>query len=277
MSGPAAWLTQPRLLSLRWPPQAAIVFCGILGNILPAIFGIVMGVPDPIIHDEFSYLLGADTLAHGRLTNPSPALPEFFEAPHVLVEPSYTSKYPPGQPLFLALGQMAGQPIRGVWLGCGLFAASLCWMLQAWESSRKWALTVTCAGDRHAGHLDVLGAIVLGRHAGRDWRRSGGALLLGGLRRTMRRPHAIDSVFTAAGVILLANTRPYEGLLVCVPAAGLARVTWLTRPGASVARQARCPLPCPVVRCCSPGLEEWRSTITPSPAISRARRTVCTS
>ncbi len=142
MSGTAAWVTLPRLVSLRWPPRAAIVFCGILGTILPAIFGIVMGVPDPVIHDEFSYLLGADTFAHGRLTNPSPALPEFFEAPHVLVVPSYTSKYPPGQPLFLALGQMAGQPIWGVWLGCGLFAASLCWMLQAW-SSRKWALTVT--------------------------------------------------------------------------------------------------------------------------------------
>ena len=35
MSGTAAWLTLPRLVSLRWPPRAAIVFCGILGRSFP--------------------------------------------------------------------------------------------------------------------------------------------------------------------------------------------------------------------------------------------------
>src|SRR5688500_11208538 len=85
------------IADLRWPRGVTIAVCVVLGTLLPAAFGLVAGIPEPMIHDERSYVLGADTLAAGRLTNPSPARPEFFEAPHVLVTPTYQSKYPPGQ------------------------------------------------------------------------------------------------------------------------------------------------------------------------------------
>ena len=208
------WPSFAHLVSLRWPRSVAIGFCGVLGVLLPAAFGAIHGVPPPLIHDEFSYLLGADTLANGRLTNPSPPLPEFFESPHVLVVPSYNSMYPVGQSLVLAVGQLIGQPIWGVWLSCGLFAASLCWMLQAW-SSRKWALTVT-----------VLSIVTLGTStywAQSYWggmvAASGAALLLGGLRRILRAPRPLTSVPLALGALILANTRPFEGLLLCVASA----------------------------------------------------------
>jgi hypothetical protein len=62
------------------------------------------GYPEPAIHDEFAYLLGGDTLLHGRLANAQHPMARFFESPHVFVTPSYASKYPPAQSMFLAAG-----------------------------------------------------------------------------------------------------------------------------------------------------------------------------
>jgi hypothetical protein len=172
------------------------------------------GIPEPAVHDEFSYLLGADTFAHGRLTNPPPALPEFFESPHVLVTPTYNSKYPPTQSLMLAVGQiLSGQAIWGVWLGCGIFAASLCWMLQAW-TCRRWALATTIVSISTLG----VSSYWAQSYWGGMMAATGSALLFGGTRRAMRRPAVVPSTLAAVGALILATTRPYEGLLVFVPA-----------------------------------------------------------
>ena len=170
------------------------------------------GIPLPFIHDEFSYLLAADTFAHGRLTNPTPPFWEHLETPQQLMMPTYMSKYPPGQGLALALGQvMTGLPIVGAWISTAAAVAAIYWMLLGYLP-RPWAL---------------LGGIVAAIHPQLiDWSQNywggsvavlGGALVLGAWGRLMISTSASASFIIAVGLIILANSRPFEGLVLCAP------------------------------------------------------------
>jgi hypothetical protein len=189
-----------------------VTFIGLLGFAGSAVVGLLVGIAQPKFHDEFSYLLAADTFAHGRLTNPTHPMWVHFESFHIIHQPSYMSKYPPGQGAILALGQLVtGYPIVGVWLSMGLMCAAICWMLQAWVPAR-WALM--------GGMLALLHPIfgISGSWAQSYWggalAGTGGALVLGGIRFALKDPRMYRGILTGIGVAILANTRPYEGLLV---------------------------------------------------------------
>lgn len=202
---------------LRWSRGATIAFCSLLGTLLPAVFGLQAGIPQPLVHDEVSYILGAETFASGRLTNPPLALPEFFETPHVLVVPSYQSKYPPGQAIVLAIGEvLLGHPIWGVWIGCGLFAGSLCWMLQTWVP-RRWAVVVTVLSSATLGTTTYWAQSYWGGMIA----AAGAALAFGGIRRTLGGPTVTSSTVVGVGVVVLTITRPFEGALALLPSVAL--------------------------------------------------------
>lgn len=167
----------------------------------------VLPVPDPEIHDEFSYLLAADTFAHGRLANPAVTQPEFFEAPHVLLSPSYASKYPPGQGLALAFGQKyLGDPYWGVVLSGALMIFLFCWAADAWLPP-QWTLI---AGGL-SWILFFIGHYWLTSYWGGNVAACGGALMVGGLGRVSRGYSTFGRFSLAAGAIILYLTRPYEG------------------------------------------------------------------
>jgi len=220
----------------RLPIWVLIATWMVVGTTLPGLSSWASGVRDPndvLVHDEHAYLLQADTFAHGRFTNAPPRHPELFESPHILVEPSYQAKYPPAQALFLAFGQRClGHPIWGVWLSCGLFAAALYWMLAGW-TNRLWAMlgtefAVAVLGITHYWATSYWGGMVAA---------CGGALVLGGTRWSMRRWSTVRALLTGLGTVILANSRPYEGAVVCLACAPA--LAWWLLSGSGVQRRRK--------------------------------------
>jgi hypothetical protein len=207
-------LTEPAVPAARWTAGLALAAFA-----AQAATTVAAGLPQPRVHDEFSYLLAADTFARGRLTNPTHPLPRPFETFHVLVQPTYASKYPPAPGLLLALGERLGHPVIGVFLGGALLAAAGAWMLAGWLPTR-WA---------RLGALLLAATFVIAT----SWSHSywggfvpatGGALLFGAAARLLRAPRARDGLALAVGLLVLAASRPWEGAVSA--AVALAPFAW---------------------------------------------------
>jgi hypothetical protein len=180
-------------------------------------------IPRPFILDAFSYLLAADTYAHGRLTNTTPVMWQHFETFQVTMQPTYMSMYFPAHGMVLAAGQfLTGHPWFGLLFVSSLMCAAICWMLQAWVPP-TWAFL---GGLLAVMRLALFSYWIDTYSGGGAIAALGGALVLGALPRLMKRAGTGDATLLALGVVILANSRPYEGILLCLPVAVLL-IKWL--------------------------------------------------
>lgn len=191
----------------------AVALVGLLGGLSAAFGGLVARFPQPMIHDEFSYLLAADTFAAGRWANPPHPMWQFFETYYVIQDPTYASQYPPGPGLLLAFGQIVfGHPAFGVWIGAGLACAAITWMLLAW-TPRHWAFIGGILAASRIGFMGHWGQVYFATTIA----VTGGALMFGAIRRLYRRARTIDAGILCLGLALLAHSRPFEGLVTSIP------------------------------------------------------------
>ena len=230
-------------------------------------------IPLPFAPDDFSFLLAADTFAHGRLTNPTPAMWTHFESIHITMQPTYQSMYFPGQGLLLAAGTVLfGHPWFALLAMDALMCAALCWMLQAWLPP-NWALL---GGFIAVLRLGLFSYWINTYHAAGSLAALGGALVLGALPRLMKTARLRYAMLMGAGIAILVLTRPYEGLLLCLPVAVvLGRWMWKgkNRPSAAaMARLAAAPLVFGIAAVAWMGYYDYRAfgnPLTPPYAVDR--------
>ena len=180
-------------------------------------------VPSPDIYDEFGHLLVADTLRHFRLANPPHALPQFFETFFVLQQPTYSSIYPIGQGLMLALGRaIFGHPWAGVLVMTGAFCSTCYWMLRGWVSP-PWALAGGVLAVFEFGPLSSW----MNSYWGGSLGAVAGCLVFGALPRLREAGRRRYAIALAAGLGLHLMIRPFESIfLFLAVGAFLAPVLW---------------------------------------------------
>ena len=181
---------------------------------LPVVLRLVLlphhPVPTPDVYDEFSHVLVADTLRHFRLANPMHPLHQFFETFFVLQEPSYSSIYPLGQGLAMALGWIIfGTPWAGVILATAAFCSLCYWMLRAWTTP-GWALAGGVLAVMEFGPLSQW----MNGYWGGAVAAAAGCLVFGALPRLRQSNRRRDAALLGLGLAVHLLTRRYETLFL---------------------------------------------------------------
>jgi hypothetical protein len=195
---------------------AHTVWCMLALAILPIALRLILlpqsPVPTPNGSDEFSHLLAADTLRHFRIANPTHPLHQFFETTFVLQEPAYSSIFPIGQGIALALGRMLfGHPWAGVALSVAALGALCYWMLRAWITP-GWALVGGLLAVIQFGPLRYW----MNTYWGGAVSAVAGCLVFGSLPRLRANYRTRDAILLGLGIGIQLLTRPFECVLLAV-------------------------------------------------------------
>ena len=137
-------------------------------------------------------------------------MPQFFETFFVLQEPSYSSIYPLGQGLAMAIGwSIFGVPWAGVLMAVAAFCSLCYWMLRGWTTP-GWALL--------GGLLAVIQFGPLNQWTNSYWggalAAAAGCLVFGAIPRLRANGSPRDAVLLGAGLGLHLLIRQFESLFL---------------------------------------------------------------
>src|SRR5579871_3047652 len=189
-------------------------WCMVLLAVLPVVLRLALlghhPIPSPDIYDEFGHLLVADTLRHFRLANPAHPFSQFFETFFVLQEPTYSSIYPVGNGLVLAIGRMIfGHAWAGVVLSIAAFCSLCYWMLRAWTTP-AWALAGGLLAVFEFGALNQW----MNSYWGGGVSATAGCLVYGALPRLKHDPSGKSAALLGLGLGIHLIARPYESIFL---------------------------------------------------------------
>jgi hypothetical protein len=190
------------------------VWSMVLLAVLPIVLRLLLlphhPVPAPNIYDEFGHLLVADTLRHWRFANPAHPLHQFFETFFTLQQPTYSSIYPIGQGLMLAVGRAVFlTPWAGVLLSTAAFCSLCYWMLRGWTSP-GWALAGGMVAVFEFGPLSQW----MNSYWGGALGAAAGCLVLGALPRSSESERWRYPIALGAGLALHLLIRPFESVFL---------------------------------------------------------------
>jgi hypothetical protein len=205
------WI-QPLVRRLSLETRWCMVALAILPVGLRLILLIHHPVPTPDIYDEFGHLFVADTLRHFRLANPAHSMPQFFETFFRLQRPTYSSIYPIGQGLILAIGRvLTGYAWAGVLLSTSAFAALCYWMLRGWTTA-AWSLAGGLLAVVEFGPLNQW----MNGYWGGALAAAAGCMVFGALPRLAERVTRRDAFILGGGLAIHLLTRPYESIFLVI-------------------------------------------------------------
>ncbi len=210
-----AWLfagLERRLDAIASRPAQALMLLAGLAIGARALALPLTGLPAPMVADETSAMLQAETYARGAWANPGTLTPD-FEAVFVNLSPTYASMYPVFRAAPLALGLAAGlNAWFGVWATMVALILATWWMLRAWVSPR-----LALVGGLLVVVRFGLFSYWVNSYWGGAFTALGGVLLLGGYKRLAGRPTLSAGAAVGLGAMILMTSRPFEGLLFAAP------------------------------------------------------------
>ena len=214
--------TERRGAAFAAHPLRQILAVGLLAIAVRAMVLPWLGVPTPVVHDEQSLMLQAQTYLAGRLANPTHPFWEHFETFYVNQIPVYASMYFPGRGVPLAVGLLiAHNAWVGVWLSWVLMCMAAVWMLQGWVS-----LPMAFLGGVLVVARFGIFSYWINSYWGGAFTALGGMLVVGAMPRILREPGWRHGVLIGLGAVILMTTRPYEGMLLCAPVAVFLLARW---------------------------------------------------